>query len=814
MTNNTKLNFDIHSNVVFKLGEDLITNSYQALVELIKNCYDADAFFAKIQISTHEYINPASVFNKSQGYIQIDDNGEGMSYDDIKNKWLVIAYSSKQNQKTLGTLTRQGRTPLGDKGLGRLGVQKLGTNVELITKSKNDGQEYTVYFSWNDFQNNDTLSKIDISCTKTNCLSSPGTRLIISGLKNIPFWESSDCKDKLQEEFAEIISPFKEISNFMVSLNINGEIIDLLEISESIRNYSILRFWIEFDGIYLKVKSKIKSDFLIPQKIDEKRKFYDFIQSGNCEDFSNCVLNHPGAKDLNLIQSKDSEWLWEASINIKLDELDKLSLINGEIANPGIFSGEIDSYNMNILKADSTYDKKGALKNIAKKHTGIKVFRDGFGIKVHADWLGLSAQQTSGTSWYGLRPSNVIGYIAISARNNACLQETTDREGFIDNEFYNNFYKILERFVTFSQDLSEHVRRRWNEYKHNVFVYDSNIEQAQTPLEITTTIVEKIATVSKKMDHLAVISDSLGRNQEQLKNIIDETENSLLFDNKAVQNIKDLEKLINEAKETLSEAATSAKIVDETRNALALLEEKINRLNEQLDAAISTVSLGITAEALTHEWLQITSNILYKTQLVRDVLMEKNIHDTTLTSYFTYIKGTLSSIRKQISYLDPSQRYMREQKESLDVLTFVNKWIESKVGRGICIKIKANKAIKLHINPGKLYQILDNLYLNSEYWLNEAMRLKKIPIKEISIEIDYPCIRFFDNGLGVDNSISHSLFEPFVSLKENGRGRGLGLYIVQQLLDAEGASIQLSTRLNALGRRYIFEIIFTDGVAK
>jgi signal transduction histidine kinase len=78
--------FDIHASVVFQLGESLISDVTQALVELIKNAYDADATYAKVTIETGSNNDiDWSVYKGAQGFIRIEDDGLGMDEPIIKS---------------------------------------------------------------------------------------------------------------------------------------------------------------------------------------------------------------------------------------------------------------------------------------------------------------------------------------------------------------------------------------------------------------------------------------------------------------------------------------------------------------------------------------------------------------------------------------------------------------------------------------------------------------------------------------------------------------------------------------------------------
>ena len=117
-----KLNFKVHASLIFKLGESLIADEITALSELMKNSYDADASFCSLIIEP-DYVDE----NGHKGKIEISDNGTGMDLATIVNGWLTISNSSKKAMKKENrTTVKFRRIPLGEKGLGRLSVQKLG----------------------------------------------------------------------------------------------------------------------------------------------------------------------------------------------------------------------------------------------------------------------------------------------------------------------------------------------------------------------------------------------------------------------------------------------------------------------------------------------------------------------------------------------------------------------------------------------------------------------------------------------------------------------------------------------------------------
>ncbi len=89
-----KAHFDIDASIVFQLGEDLITDVVQALVELVKNSYDADATHAKVTVNTEGAVpDERSFFPDAKGYILIEDNGVGMDAATLRQAWLRLTGS-------------------------------------------------------------------------------------------------------------------------------------------------------------------------------------------------------------------------------------------------------------------------------------------------------------------------------------------------------------------------------------------------------------------------------------------------------------------------------------------------------------------------------------------------------------------------------------------------------------------------------------------------------------------------------------------------------------------------------------------------
>ena len=219
--------FRVHASLIYKLGESLIADEVTALSELIKNAYDADATICSLAISSDhiEEING----RECKGSIELSDNGCGMDLATIVNGWLTLSNSPKKKmKKEQKTTPKYHRYPLGDKGLGRLSVQKLGRYMQMTTKAADSNIEYCVIIPWGDFLKNTTIDQIPVTIEKQNVASDKSyTKIVIKDLIDPEMWGQSEQISLLTNSINKIVSPFRsKKSSFHIVAQINDQPID------------------------------------------------------------------------------------------------------------------------------------------------------------------------------------------------------------------------------------------------------------------------------------------------------------------------------------------------------------------------------------------------------------------------------------------------------------------------------------------------------------------------------------------------------------------------------------------------------------
>jgi signal transduction histidine kinase len=136
---------------------------------------------------------------------------------------------------------------------------------------------------------------------------------------------------------------------------------------------------------------------------------------------------------------------------------------------------------------------------------------------------------------------------------------------------------------------------------------------------------------------------------------------------------------------------------------------------------------------------------------------------------------------------------------------FNDKWVD----QSLTASVKVVGDFKVRSSRGKLSQVFDNLALNSEYWMKQNLAAGRAESGTLVIEISTPFIMFSDSGVGIDPGVEELLFDPFVTRKPREVGRGLGLFVVQQLLVSENVAISLDPDRNQFGNRFRFRLDFS-----
>lgn len=813
---------DIDAHVVHQLGEELITDAEQALLELVKNSYDADAKWCNVIIDT-KYSEETTLKRDSveehvilNGRITVEDGGCGMTEDQIKQGWLTISISPKRIMKQKGEKTPiYQRTPLGDKGLGRLGTMKLGNRLAIYTHHSPDEHGYKVILFWNDCKSGRPLTSVPIEMESIPPTGKTGTTIEICGLSDIAYWTGEEQIKDLTDKISTLLSPFKEFQTFTVSVTCDDKQIQRTQFSNSFLESAMSHFELIWDNELLDLSGKLKLDIF---EGDDPDFFQYHIWSDSGKDFYSFLENHRIASRLSISKSHSPKWFISFNDKVLWNEIVSKGERNTRTINPGPFTAEFYGFVLKDYQRKITEMARdiGSERENIKDLFGIYIYRDNFRIRVPGDWLKLGEAWTRGRSYYSLRPANTVGYFAVNSSDNPELIEKSDREGFVDNAARRGFYAIAERFRKFANDSSNLLRRAYNEYRDAKKMQESEQPRKMSAEEGTEQIAElinlsrQIANSIKDGNEKRVVA--LRKTKEQINQLMSDKLIKKDLKEKFEHASQEIENLAMQMKNEASQMQSLLNEFSAKGQYIDLIKERFMQLNYQITEVYETVGIGLAAQALTHEVHPFIDDLLARIRAIQERLEELRKSDPKTVRDLELIKLQAQMIGKKMAYMDPMLRTFRETKQNIQLEEFVSDFFDLKRGRldrfNIKTFVKCKQDINLKMNRGRLTQILDNLTRNSEYWLRQLDDSESQTL-EIHVDIDAPRVVFWDTGPGVRPPLEEVLFDIFVSDKPRGEGHGLGLYIVKQLLEEEGCRIYLDDERNLKGRRFRFIIDFT-----
>ncbi len=412
-----KASFKPRARLLKLLGDQLIGTPQLAVFELVKNSYDADADKVEITI-----LNPEDI---SKGCIDVTDiGGEGMSLDTIINVWLEPGADHKQTAREQGNRTpKHKRLPLGEKGVGRFAVHKLGQVIELTTKTK-DSPEVFLRIDWTILDDCKYIEDAEIEIEERDSPQvfpdgKTGTKIVIRKLNSS--FSRGDVRN-LYRNVQSIKSPFEfetyrrdsSVSSFDVSLSVPGHddwTTDLFDL-EAIVEQSLFKFSFLFSD------DTWSWDY---QFTPSERLKKQFKIEGRQISETDSYLELPKPKI-------------GGEVNFhSLYQDDRV----GFLKDVGPILGEIY-----VFDFDAALGEQNAIKKWLSENQGIRVYRDGIRVYNYGepsdDWLEMDSRRVNRLG-KGINRRIAVGAISLDLEHSPSLIEKTNREGFIENE---TFFKL------------------------------------------------------------------------------------------------------------------------------------------------------------------------------------------------------------------------------------------------------------------------------------------------------------------------------------------------------------------------------------
>jgi len=291
--------FVVDSGLKNIIGQELITNDFVAIYELVKNSLDAHA--TKVDLVLENDL------------IIIADNGKGMlvdnNVDEIKSKWLRVAYSAKKQgiedqnlhddfRKKIAT---RKRALGGNKGVGRFSCDRLGKHLTLYTKTSQQATYNKLDISWNDFEDNDLVKFENVGVKRIigtslpdnikSQLNSANTILAISGLRND--WDYKKLQS-LKKELAQLINPFEENNDIQIEIHAKEFINQDAKVEAEFSKVNGLISNNIYEAIGLsttRIEVKLRNGFIHTKLIDRGELIYEIQEESDFEHINDIPIN-------------------------------------------------------------------------------------------------------------------------------------------------------------------------------------------------------------------------------------------------------------------------------------------------------------------------------------------------------------------------------------------------------------------------------------------------------------------------------------------------------------------------------------------
>lgn len=571
--------FKAKSHILNLLGDELIGSDNLAIFELVKNAYDADA--EVVNITLNDLDTPSQS-------IVIEDDGNGMSLDTLQGVWLEIGTDFKRGLKRKPS-PKYNRISLGEKGVGRLAVHKLGKQITLETQAEGNLHSYRIKLNWADIiaesqYIQDTFLQIETIESSLFPEKKHGTRLIISELKK-ESWSKKDLRD-LARKINSIKSPFRSIDQFEVNIYANDyhqnwfeDIKDPKEIlAESL-------YYFKFD-IDEKAKIEWSYEFRPPRSFD--------IESNNLSS------NKPEDKFLKI---NDLDELFEKDqILLKKDDMNGI----------GAFSGQFYVYNL-LSPILNALGQTNAVKSFVKESSGVRIFRDGIRVYNYGepgdDWLGLDLARVQKLG-EKFSKNTVIGAIEIDMLSSyKGLVEKTNREGFDDNIVFKKFQAICIEVFDLFQRTAINDREKIKVYLDGIKPV-KKIGLSETITELKEKLKEKnlevelsplIKRVEKDYNDMRDVMLNSGMSGINLGLVFHEIDREMRFINTDLDNNKNINSIKERVKNLIQLLENFSPILRQNKHIVINASELVEKAKKINEPRISYHHIIFSSPLSTHE---------------------------------------------------------------------------------------------------------------------------------------------------------------------------------------------------------------------
>lgn len=417
-----KLRFRPRARIIRTIGDQLISGPEAAVIELVKNAYDADAtsvvlkFYPPLEAGT--------------GRITVQDNGHGMTLSDIQDKWMEPATTSKVGSRRS---PGRNRVMMGYKGIGRFAAAKLGGRMALNSTSERDGELIEVLIpelDWSIFNGDTYLSDIAIDFYTESASGPTGTLLEILDLNEA--WTEPKL-NRLLLELRRLISPLQQQDDDSFEI-----FLDLSNCTEETAG---------FDGRTLFGNNS--AELTTPTEPDDAFRVQPFPLLTACDYEVVGEFDDSGTFSGTFQNRRAGSGPEPVSLEVPLtDEEEPCGSFEVRLF---LFDREAETIKNNMRSAGLGDLTAAKARQILDEIAGVAIYRSGFRIRPYGDpdndWLTLDRRRVQNPSLH-IGHNQVAGYVSVQEQAGTGLEEKSSREGFEENGAFRRLTRLVELLLT------------------------------------------------------------------------------------------------------------------------------------------------------------------------------------------------------------------------------------------------------------------------------------------------------------------------------------------------------------------------------
>jgi signal transduction histidine kinase len=414
------LHFRPAARLQYLLSEQLVSDPNVAVLEFVKNAYDADASDVFVEFDLHDDLGKSSLI--------IADDGSGMDAESFEQNWMHPGYSEKIDAAP----TSKKRIPVGEKGLGRLAAGRLGETLDVYTRRTPSDPWFHAFFRWEDF--NDQVKLLDEIPIAWDLVSEPPVKNLDVGtvvhIKSLSLrWDRRPPGRRAKGRAVTRIGRLRQdLEVLLLPLTAGGQ-----DFTIQLRHNSELPE---------DAKGRLIEE---PEDWDPDEVFEE--EPGIVEPSTFELLDYEYEFEL---KRQGKGWRLIRTIRrspevaeLAGEELESLSIINGSD-----LPDDLDLASVGPVSGSFFYAPEASAKAFKQLRvpTGVRIYRDGVRVDPYGDpgddWLGASARKAIRQGHAAIQPNSLYGAVTISRKDNPALKPLANREGFIGNAALDAFFAL------------------------------------------------------------------------------------------------------------------------------------------------------------------------------------------------------------------------------------------------------------------------------------------------------------------------------------------------------------------------------------